>query len=232
MDRVLGLDVGDRRIGVAVSDALGITAQPVETYWRVGYGPDVRHFLALCKQYGTRSIVCGLPRNMSGRQGDQADKVFAFAQQLEDAGLLVQYEDERLTTVLAENALLEADMSREGRKKKVDMIAATLILQSWLDRQKAEQQRTAEEEPAAPGTEDTDLMEFEDENGEVVQFRIVADISRNGERYLLMSDLAEEGDTFFLQELSGEDGSVSYRSVEEPALIEELYEEYLRQCEE
>ena len=228
MERVLGLDVGDRRIGVAVSDPLGLTAQPVETYWRVGYGPDVRHFLTLCEQYGTRSVVCGLPRNMSGTQGGQADKVFAFAEQLEQAGLSVQYEDERLTTVLAENALLEADMSRDGRKKKVDMVAATLILQSWLDRQHASE-TAADAEPAEDAA---DVMEFEDENGEVVRFSVVADLRRDGKRYLLMSETEEGGETFFLEETEDERGECSYRTVEDDALIEALYADYLRQCEE
>ena len=73
--RIIGLDVGDRRIGIAVSDPLGLTAQPVETYTRVGYGPDTKHIRALADQYGTDQILCGLPRNMDGTEGFQVDKV-------------------------------------------------------------------------------------------------------------------------------------------------------------
>ena len=98
MTRYIGLDIGDKRIGVAVSDDLGLTAQPVETYVRIGYGPDVAHFKALASKYDTQFFVCGLPLNMDGTSGSQAEKVFAFTQQLISAGFEVEYEDERLTT--------------------------------------------------------------------------------------------------------------------------------------
>ena len=130
-ERIVALDVGDRRIGIAVSDPLGLTAQPIETYTRVGYGPDVRHIAQIASQYGTDRILCGLPRNMDGTQGFQADKVREFAAKLEEQGLTVAYYDERLTTVMAEQALLEADLRRERRKQKVDMLAAVMILQSY-----------------------------------------------------------------------------------------------------
>ena len=131
--RILCLDVGDRRIGVAVSDPLGITAQPLETYTRVGYGPDVRHFKELAAAHETNLFLCGLPRNMDGSAGGQAERVRDFAAQLEAAGLFVYYQDERMTTVSAERALLEADMRRDKRKQKVDMVAAVIILQAFLD---------------------------------------------------------------------------------------------------
>ena len=129
-ERIIALDVGDRRIGIAVSDPLGITAQPVETYTRVGYGPDVKRISQIAEQYDAKHILCGLPRNMDGSEGFQVDKVRQFAQQLENAGFTVSFYDERMTTMLAEGALLEANMRRENRKKKVDMIAAVMILQS------------------------------------------------------------------------------------------------------
>jgi len=131
--RILCLDVGDRRVGVAVSDPLGITAQPLDTYTRVGYGPDVRHIAALAARYGTDRVLCGLPRNMDGSLGGQADKVRAFAAELEKANLSVSYWDERMTTVSAERALIEGGVRRDARKQKVDMVAATVILQAFLD---------------------------------------------------------------------------------------------------
>ncbi len=131
--RILALDVGDVRIGIAVSDPLFITAQGVETYTRIGYGPDTRHICELARKYETDQILCGLPKNMDGSEGFQAEKVRAFMEKLQEAGLTVMYQDERLTTVLAEQALLEGNVSRSGRKKKVDMIAAVMILQSYLD---------------------------------------------------------------------------------------------------
>ncbi|MEG0768074.1 MAG: Holliday junction resolvase RuvX, partial [Clostridia bacterium] len=99
MERIIGLDVGDQRIGIAVSDPLGITAQPVETLTRVGYGPDVRRICAIAKTYDTHAILCGLPRNMNGSEGLQVQKVRDFAAQLIKAGFTVQYWDERMTTI-------------------------------------------------------------------------------------------------------------------------------------
>lgn len=131
--RIVALDVGDVRIGIAVCDEMRLIASPHSVYKRVGYGPDVRHIKALCDQMGTRSVLCGLPRNMDGSIGFQAQKVLALAQQLEAAGLHVIYQDERLTTVTAERALIEGGMHRQERKDTVDKVAAAVILQQYLD---------------------------------------------------------------------------------------------------
>lgn len=133
MARILGLDVGDRRIGVALSDAMHMIASPHSVYTRVGYGPDARHFAALAEQTGAEYLVLGLPLNMDGSRGFQAEKVEAFAEKLKEAGLTVAFADERLTTVSAERALIEGGLSRQERKGTVDAVAAALILQSYLD---------------------------------------------------------------------------------------------------
>lgn len=135
--RILALDIGDVRIGIAVSDPSRTIATPLEVLKRVGWGPDTRYIKALCDKYETDQILSGLPLNMDGSEGFQAQKVRAFCEQLEKAGLSVTYQDERLTTVVAEDALLEDNMSRADRKKNVDKIAAAVILQQWLDEQKA-----------------------------------------------------------------------------------------------
>ena len=97
--RILALDVGDVRIGVAVSDPTGTIAQPLEVYRRVGYGPDSRYVAALCQRMDCESVLLGLPLNMDGSTGPQAQKVMDFGAVLEKAGLTVHYQDERLTTV-------------------------------------------------------------------------------------------------------------------------------------
>ena len=165
-ERIVALDVGDRRIGIAVSDALGITAQPIETYTRVGYGPDVRRICQIAQQYETNRILCGLPLNMDGSRGFQAEKVAQLAEKLEEAGVVVSYYDERMTTVLAEDALLEANMSRENRKKKVDMVAAVMILQSYLDAQAM--QSASVDADADDSDEDDGVLEMEDEDGNLI----------------------------------------------------------------
>ena len=133
MERILALDVGDARIGVAVSDPLGIIAQPVGLVTRVGWGPDIAKITEFADQYGTRTLLCGLPLNMDGSAGGQADKVRAFAQQLEKKGFTVTFWDERMTTVTAERALIEGGVPRADRKRLVDKTAAAVILQAYLD---------------------------------------------------------------------------------------------------
>ena len=103
---------------------------------RLGWGPDTRAIKALCDRYGTTLVVSGLPLNMDGSEGFQAQKVRSLCSRLVQAGLTVFFQDERLSTVAAEDALLEGNVSREERKKKVDKIAAAIILEQWLKENK------------------------------------------------------------------------------------------------
>lgn len=139
--RILALDVGDKRIGIAVSDPTRTIASPLETYTRVGYGPDTRYVKALCGRYETLDVLLGLPLNMDGTAGAQAEKTRAFGKVLGEAGLKVFYSDERLTTVTAHRALIEGNMRREERKLHVDKVAAAVILEQWL-LQQAEKEQT------------------------------------------------------------------------------------------
>jgi putative holliday junction resolvase len=134
-ERIVALDVGDVRIGVAISDPTRTIAQPLETYQRVGYGPDSRYVKALCERYETGEVLLGLPINMDGSDGFQAGKTRAFGDVLVKTGLRVTYWDERLTSVAAERALLEGNLRREERKRHVDKVAAAVILTQWLKRQ-------------------------------------------------------------------------------------------------
>ncbi len=135
-ERIVCLDVGDVRIGVAVSDPSRTIATPVEVIRRVGWGPDCRRIREICDRYETEEVLSGLPLNMDGSEGFQAKKVREFCAQVEKRGLRVCFQDERLTTVTAEDALLEGGQSRAERKQNVDKIAAALILQQWLDEKK------------------------------------------------------------------------------------------------
>ena len=135
-ERIVCLDIGDVRIGVAVSDPTGTIASPVEVIRRIGWGPDTQKIKAICGQYSTNRILSGLPLNMDGTEGFQARKVREFCTQLEKAGLDVTFQDERLSTVSAEEALIEGGVSRDGRRMVVDKVAASVILQQWLEAQK------------------------------------------------------------------------------------------------
>lgn len=132
-ERIVCLDIGDVRIGVAVSDPTGTIATPVEVIRRVGWGPDTKKIREICDRYQTNRILSGLPLNMDGSEGFQARKVRDFCAQLEKAGLQVVFQDERLSTVSAEEVLIEGNVSRSGRKQVVDKVAASVILQQWLD---------------------------------------------------------------------------------------------------
>jgi putative Holliday junction resolvase len=132
--RVLGLDVGEKTIGVAVSDPLGITAQGIKTIERKGKKTDIEELRKICSEYVVDTIVVGLPKNMNGTIGPQGEKVINFSEFIkENLELPIKMWDERLTTVAAHKAMLEADLSRAKRKKIVDKIAAMYILQGYLD---------------------------------------------------------------------------------------------------
>ena len=139
--RKIGLDVGDRTIGVAVSDPLGITAQGITTIERVGIRKDSGKVLDLVKEYECDTIVMGLPLSMSGRDSEQTKKVREFRGMLENKmrstgmkGITIEWQDERLTTVQAERVMIDADVSRRRRKQVIDKQAAVIILQTYLDR--------------------------------------------------------------------------------------------------
>lgn len=147
MARILGLDVGTKTIGVAVSDEMGWTAQGVATLARRGRDADLAALRRLAEEWGVERIVVGLPRNMDGSLGPAARSVLEFADAVKAAlGLPVVTWDERLSTVAATRTLLEADVSRRRRKAVVDKLAAVFILQGYLDRQAA--LRAARERPA------------------------------------------------------------------------------------
>ncbi|HEY7097889.1 MAG TPA: Holliday junction resolvase RuvX [Terriglobales bacterium] len=132
--RILGLDVGSRRIGVAVSDPLGITAQGLETIQRQNKRQDRAALEAVIRKYEVQEIVVGLPLRMSGAEGVQAEKMQAFAEALrQNFQLPVHLWDERLTSSQANRLLRETDMSIRRRGEVVDQIAAVLILQSFMD---------------------------------------------------------------------------------------------------
>ncbi|NLZ48676.1 MAG: Holliday junction resolvase RuvX [Clostridiales bacterium] len=133
--RILGLDIGEKTIGVAVSDPLGFTAQGICTIKRQGLNKDLEEIKKYVLEYSCELIVVGLPKNMNGTIGPSGEKVLKLSKKIEDyIGVKVDTWDERLTTVAAHKAMLEADLSRNKRKRIVDKLAAMYILQGYLDR--------------------------------------------------------------------------------------------------
>ena len=136
--RVLGLDVGSRTIGVAVSDELGMAAHGVTTLQRRGTYKDVAQVQELVRKYQAERIVVGMPYELDGSPGPRAVRVRVFFDALAGAGLQVEEWDERYSTVEAEATLLEANVSRARRKEVIDQMAAQVILQGWLDARSGE----------------------------------------------------------------------------------------------
>lgn len=138
--RAIALDVGDKTIGVAVSDELMLTAQGITTIERVGIRKDCGKVIDYIKEYNCDIVVVGLPKKLDGTDSIQTEKVYEFKTMLENkmrstgmAHIKIVYQDERLTTVMAERVLIEADVSRKKRKEVIDKQAAVIILQSYLD---------------------------------------------------------------------------------------------------
>lgn len=136
--RLLGLDVGDRRIGIAMSDSLGWTAQPIKTLHRDGTDEDFLEIIRLLKENKVEELVIGLPKNMNGTIGEQGEKVQDFVEKLKSSfndPIPVHYWDERLSSRSAERVLIEGNVSRKKRKGVIDKMAAVIILQNYMDGQ-------------------------------------------------------------------------------------------------
>ncbi len=132
--RVVGLDIGDRRVGIAVSDETGTIASPHGVHTRRSARQDVACLAQLAWDLGATAIVVGLPLNMDGTEGEQARRTRDLAEAVaEEAKLPVHYVDERLTSSEADRAMIEGRLSRRARRERSDALSAVLILQTWLD---------------------------------------------------------------------------------------------------
>ncbi len=144
--RTMGLDIGSHTIGIAISDELGITAQGLKTLRRKSMEEDLKEIAAIVDQFEINEIVVGLPKNMNGTLGKQAEIVLHWIKTLnEKIQVPVVTWDERLSTVGASKVLLEADLSRRKRKKVIDKLAAVLILQGFLDQSRSPNYETLAE---------------------------------------------------------------------------------------
>lgn len=135
MERLIGLDVGDRTIGIAVSDLLMITAQGVTTIRRTNLKADFNELRQIINEYNVTKIIVGLPKRLDGTVGIQGEKVLEFTEKLKAKfDLPVEFQDERFTTSLAETYLISADVSRKKRKQVIDKMAAVQILTTYMER--------------------------------------------------------------------------------------------------
>mgnify|MGYP002778615923 CR=1 FL=1 len=152
MERILALDFGKKRIGLALSDPLGLTAQGLETFERTRIRDDLAGLQQIAQRHGVTRLLLGNPLQMSGDESKQSEKAREFGERLRQAtGLPVDYWDERYTTVLANQVLSEARVTLEKRKAQVDKIAAMILLEDYLEHRRF--QRAAETEPHAEDQE-------------------------------------------------------------------------------
>ena len=251
--RVVCLDVGERRIGVAVSDPLDITAQGVETIWTKGSQRDAERIREICRQYETNHILCGLPLNMDGSEGFQAQRVRVLADILQDMGYEIRFQDERLTTKLATSVLLEADVRRSRRKEVVDKLAATYILQSFLDAGGWKEAPAGKEhikvfqsevwymnEEKMNGQEmdydQENIVELVDDEGNEVAFEHLMSLEHKGNVYIClapiepMEDVAED-ELVIMKILQDENGNDFYSTIESEEELNEVFEKYLEIAE-
>ena len=251
--RVICLDVGEKRIGVAVSDPLDITAQGVETIFTKGRRLDAERVLELCRQYDTKRILCGLPLNMDGSAGFQAERVRALGELLTSMGCEVRYQDERLTTKLATGVLLQADVRRSKRKEVVDKLAATYRLQSFLDA------GGWKDAPAGVGNKSVfqsevwhmvdkefdnqemeldaeNIVELVDDDGNEVRFEHLMTLEHKGKVYICLApaepmDDVEEDELVIMRIEQDGEGNDFYTNIDSEEELNEAFEKYLEIAE-
>ena len=136
--RILGLDLGTKTLGVALSDKLGLIASSYDTitFNSENYDEAIDKLKPILKEFEINTVVLGLPKNMNGSLGFASDRSLSFKNKLEDLGINVIFQDERLTSVEANNILIQGNTRRDKRKEKVDTLSAVIILQSYLDKRK------------------------------------------------------------------------------------------------
>ena len=247
MGRVLGLDVGDKRIGVALSDETRLIASPYCVIQSVGWGPDSRKVADIMRETGAELIVSGLPYNMDGSLGFQAKKVQDFLKVVEGLGFRVEWIDERLTTVSAQNALIAGGMRREDRRNHVDKVAAAVILQTWLDKEREKKEQPMAdneknlrmEEGGENDNELPEIIELTDDDGNVTRFEYMTTIDYQGELYvaLMLADEdeeneEEEGNVVILKIEQDENGEDIYVSIEDEALADAVFQKFLDMVDE
>ena len=247
MARILGLDIGDRRIGLALSDETELIASPHSVYQRIGWGPDSLYFLSIAQELNVAYIVAGLPLNMDGSMGPQAQKARDFCVQLEQKGLKVEYIDERLTTKSAEMALIEGGMRRQDRKDTVDKVAAALILQSYLDMKRRPKPQQHQEEtdmdenkdltPEFEEEEEFDnIVELTDEDGVTTAFEYQATIELDGAEYVVLmapeEDEDDEEGSVVIMKIEEQDGEDVYVSVDDDDVAQKVFDLFLEYLDE
>ena len=239
--RVIAFDIGDKRIGVAISDPFNEYAMPCETYFRTGkFSLDVEAIAKLSKERGVGTIVCGMPVNFDGSRSVQTDKTEKFVEALKALSELpVELEDERFTTMQAREVQIAGGVKRGERKKSVDSIAASYILESYLARKKAEnkksEEKTMKENFNEEELQEENIIELEDDEGNVTPFAHIGTIEYKGAWYCFFQkaepETEDEEDEVVVFLLQGEGEEQVLLPIEDDQLMDEVFAEFCKEYE-
>ncbi len=240
--RVIAFDIGDKRIGVAISDPFNEYAMPCETYFRVGkFETDVAAVAKIATERGVGVIVCGMPVNFDGTDSIQTEKTKRFIEALQKAtNLPIELEDERFTTMQARETQIAGGIKRENRKKTIDSIAASYILESYLQRIKKQKQNVEEitmnNEKEELYNEDDRIFELEADDGSIERLYHIATIEYDGAMYCCFQkaepETEEEEDEVVIFGLEGEGDDALLVPIEDEKVLDEVFAEFCRQYEE
>ena len=240
--RAIAFDIGDKRIGVAISDPFNEYAMPCETYFRTrSFAADVQAIADIAKNRGVGVIVCGMPFNFDGSESVQTEKTRFFIEALKQkTDLPIVLEDERFTTMQARETQMMGGVKRENRKKTVDSIAASYILESYLSRMKKQNEvNIMKENEMLDDVYDDEadrIMELEDEDGNVEKYLHIGTIEYKGAWYCCFQmaepETEEEEDEVLIFRLEGEGDDKRLCTVEDPDLLDEVFAEFCHQYEE
>lgn len=239
--RIIAFDIGDKRIGVAISDPFNEYAMPCETYFRTrSFWQDVEAIANIAKERAVGTIVCGLPVNYDGTDSVQTTKTQDFIRALQEkTDIPIELEDERFTTMQARETQMMGGVKRENRKKTVDSIAASYILESYLQRIKTKREETTmnnENEMMEEFNEEDRIFELEADDGTIERLYHVATIEYRGDMYCCFQkaepESEEEEDEVIIFRLQGEGDEAMLLPLEDEQLLDEVFAEFCHQYEE
>ena len=238
--RAIAFDIGDKRIGVAVSDPFNEYAMPCDTYFRTrSFQTDVQAIAKIAKDKGVGVIVCGLPVNTDGTESEQTEKTRRFINALQgETDLPIVLEDERFTTAEARETQMMSGVKQSLRKQTVDSIAASFILESYLKKQKGqEKEKTMKDEMNTEYDDELDrIIELEDEDGNAEKFLHIGTIEYRGEWYCFFQkaepETEEEEDEVVMFRLVGEGDDKRLETLDDEQLMDEVFAEFCHQYED
>lgn len=238
--RIVAFDIGDKRVGIAVSDPFNGYAMPARTYFRTGdLAKDVSALVRFAEEEGAGRIVCGLPLNADGTESVQTRKTRRFIEALKKATRLPVFEeDERFTTREARGdlAALGVSAKKDKKHKAVDSLAAAYILESYLAKIKKENENKMSMKEEFNDYEDDNLVELTDEEGNTYRYEHVGTIEYKGEWYCFFTPEAsaeesdeEEEEEVAVFRLVGDEDNETLETIEDEALMDEVFAEFMRQ---